>query len=506
MSGNGFSFGFPGGGVAPDRNQLYRSSMAAIGAGTEEEALARLAAAPLGSWRDPRLWQAKALLHRELGEIDAAIAAFDEAAALAPNDALILHGRARARMEAGVPAVGAYREALAIAPGDADLLLGMISALAAEAGAPAAIGELEVLLRRNPGWVDGHDALCRLRWQSGDHEGFADMLEATLRRYPGDMRLWKLIIVILSQRDLNARMLETVQRGRASAGDHLIFTANEAVARAELGQVAEADRLFERLKHVDEPTLRVRWVRHLLRSGRAGQGAELAYAMAQGPAGFLFWPYVSVAWRLLADRRWEWLEGDERLVGVYDLSDRLAPLDDLAERLRGLHLASSEPLEQSVRGGTQTDGPLLSRLEPEIRSLRTAVIDTVADHVRGLPPVDPAHPVLRHRRDAPIRIAGSWSVRLTGAGFHTNHIHPQGWFSSALYIAVPGDEQRGPPPAGWLSLGVPQQELEVDLPPLREVEPKPGRLVLFPSMMWHGTRPFGEGERLTCAFDVARPR
>jgi tetratricopeptide (TPR) repeat protein len=109
MSGSGFSFGFPGGGVGPDRHQLYRSSMAAIGAGKEEEALARLAAAPLSSWRDPRLWQAKALLHRELEELDAAIAAFDEAAALAPNDALILHGRARARMEAGLPAVAAYR-------------------------------------------------------------------------------------------------------------------------------------------------------------------------------------------------------------------------------------------------------------------------------------------------------------------------------------------------------------------------------------------------------------
>lgn len=28
------------------------------------------------------------------------------------------------------------------------------------------------------------------------------------------------------------------------------------------------------------------------------------------------------------------------------------------------------------------------------------------------------------------------------------------------------------------------------------------RLVLFPSYMFHGTRPFGKGERLTVAFDV----
>ena len=43
-------------------------------------------------------------------------------------------------------------------------------------------------------------------------------------------------------------------------------------------------------------------------------------------------------------------------------------------------------------------------------------------------------------------------------------------------------------------------------PPARLVEPAPGRLVLFPSWLWHGTRPFGDGERLTVAFDVAPPR
>ena len=43
-------------------------------------------------------------------------------------------------------------------------------------------------------------------------------------------------------------------------------------------------------------------------------------------------------------------------------------------------------------------------------------------------------------------------------------------------------------------------------PEARYVEPRPGRLVLFPSWMWHGTVPFGAGERLTVAFDVAPPR
>jgi hypothetical protein len=122
-----------------------------------------------------------------------------------------------------------------------------------------------------------------------------------------------------------------------------------------------------------------------------------------------------------------------------------------------------------------------------------------------LPPPDPAHPTLSVARKGRVRFAGSWSVRLAGGGQHANHIHPEGWFSSAFYVSLPDPDQRGDPPAGWLKLGEPQAELGLDLPPFRHVEPKPGRLVLFPSTMWHGTVPFGEGERLTVAFDVARP-
>jgi hypothetical protein len=96
-------------------------------------------------------------------------------------------------------------------------------------------------------------------------------------------------------------------------------------------------------------------------------------------------------------------------------------------------------------------------------------------------------------------------VRLTGSGFHVNHVHPAGWLSSAFYVALPEAAMGGEDHAGWLAIGEPQAELGLDLPPIRLVEPRPGRLVLFPSTMWHGTRPFGEGERLTVAFDIARP-
>jgi hypothetical protein len=38
---------------------------------------------------------------------------------------------------------------------------------------------------------------------------------------------------------------------------------------------------------------------------------------------------------------------------------------------------------------------------------------------------------------------------------------------------------------------------------LKLIEPRVGRLILFPSYYWHGTTPFSEeADRLTVAFDV----
>jgi hypothetical protein len=166
-----------------------------------------------------------------------------------------------------------------------------------------------------------------------------------------------------------------------------------------------------------------------------------------------------------------------------------------------LHIASDQPLDQSVRNGTQTDGPLFSRTNPEIVRLRDAVRAAASDYIRGLPARDASHPLLAPSRDR-IRFAGSWSVRLTAGGFHADHVHSHGWISSALYVALPDGlgDQRGD---GWLTLGGCTAVLPA-LEPFGRIEPKIGRLVLFPSTMWHGTRPFARGERLTVAFDIAR--
>lgn len=486
-----------------DADGLFRAGLAAIRSGLEREALPFCRAGIKRHPADPRLWQIIGLAHRKLEETAEAITAFTRAASLSPGDPLLAHSVARTTLEAGLPAISAFERARRLAPDDGGVLLGEAAALFAEGRLADAIAVLDEQLNRNPGWLEGHATVTRLRWMRGDKEESTASFRAALREAPLTLEIWHALLNTLIDAELYGEALATITRARGIAGQSPIFDTLEGICLAEQGDVDGAERLFGRLGPHPHITLVVRHVRHLLRSGKPEEAARLAEGRISGEGGEALWPYLALAWRLTQDPRWQWLEGDPRFIGVYDIRDKVGSLDALAECLRGLHLSTYQPLEQSLRGGTQTDGPLFARIEPEIRRLRSAIVETVEQHVAALPPCDPAHPLLIRTR-GPVRFAGSWSVRLTGEGFHVNHVHPAGWLSSAFYVALPEASMGGASHAGWLTLGE-ATELGLDLPPVRMVEPKPGRLVLFPSTMWHGTRSFAAGERLTVAFDVARP-
>lgn len=90
---------------------------------------------------------------------------------------------------------------------------------------------------------------------------------------------------------------------------------------------------------------------------------------------------------------------------------------------------------------------------------------------------------------------------MSAGGFHIDHVHPRGWLSSACYVELPNTL---PDKQGWLKFGEPGIRTAPKLEPEHFVEPAPGKLVLFPSYMWHGTVPFTDPSiRMTVAFDLA---
>lgn len=197
---------------------------------------------------------------------------------------------------------------------------------------------------------------------------------------------------------------------------------------------------------------------------------------------------------------YEGLVRPQTLVAPAGWTDLPAFLSDLASALKSLHVYERQPINQSVRGGLQTLQNLSGSQDPVIAALFEALDAPIRTYINELGPGEDPH---RARVRGGYRITGAWSVRLRTGGFHTDHFHPKGWISSAFYVETPeaalGRETR----EGWIRFGQPPIRLSPPLEAEHYVRPEPGRLVLFPSYMWHGTTPFTTDEsRMTVAFDI----
>jgi tetratricopeptide (TPR) repeat protein len=471
----------------------------------EEESALPIVSAAARKKRSALLWQWAGLMHRSLEELEPAIAAFAEASRLAPSDPGIAHGRARVALEAGLDAVGLFQRARTLAPQDGTVLIGLGAALNAAGRQDQAIGELEAALDRSPLWTDGHAQLAQLLAVSGRAAEATGSVERAIAKVPHEQSLWVTLFDLRIRREDYASLQSDIGRARAAGLPRAALALYEAISAAELDDSTFPAALFDAAPPAAAPALGMWRIRHLLRVGAIDAAVPIIDQELATDRDFQTWPYASIAWRLTGDPRSVWLESAPELVHVADLASSLPDLDTLAGTLRALHMAKGEYLDQSVRGGTQTDGPLLSRIDPVIRKLRSAIVEAVENYLAQLPAPDPRHPLLGRRRDRRIRFAGSWSVRLRSGGKHSNHVHTHGWISSALYISLPERSSHEPADSGWFTLGQPDDQLQMGVEPLRKIEPKPGLLVLFPSWMWHGTVPFAHGKRLTVAFDVKPP-
>jgi len=216
---------------------------------------------------------------------------------------------------------------------------------------------------------------------------------------------------------------------------------------------------------------------------------------------------MSIAMRMLEDERDEVLNGYETLIATIDLdvprgfSSMEAFNAELNHYLDRLHPQTREHLHQSLRGGTQTPDHLFDAGHAVIERLQERITEAVNRYIAEMEP-DDRHPFLS-RRGRAFRYAGSWSSRLQDCGFHVNHIHPSGWISSCYYAAVPDAVQDARGRQGWIKFGEPGLDVPLKDPVRRAIQPKPGRLVLFPSYMWHGTIPFHDAAaRTTIACDA----
>ena len=503
------------------------------------EAIAALERAVAAAPGHGEAWLNLALLRQERGDLAGAAPALAKAEALAPDAPRVLAAvgaLAQAQGDA-VRARAALSTAVQKAPGDVQAVVRLAKALGQQGDFAAGLAAL--------GTADNPD-LATLRADlladSGRMEDAVAAYRAVIARWPEHTGAQTSLAYLLPQLGQGAAALDGYKAALAGEAPAAVWQAALGAARGAgdgatlLEWAGAAERRFglapewrlarltalRLLGHFDELLAEVReeqarfpgepalanhraWA--ALRLGELVEAETAALnASRMIPLEQTSWGLLSIIWRLKNDPREDWLIDYSKLVMTDDLvvprgwASRTAFLGDLKSVLEQRHVMLNAPPEQTLRGGTQTRGELFATTDPVLIAFREALRATVEACLSGLSH-QPGHPFLG-RLTGKVKLAGSWSVRLQGQGFHVNHIHPQGWLSSAFYVALP-PEVGVDGDAGKLTFGVPDAGLGLDLPPRRIVTPVPGRLAIFPSYAWHGTVPFESASpRLTAAFDA----
>ena len=103
----------------------------------------------------------------------------------------------------------------------------------------------------------------------------------------------------------------------------------------------------------------------------------------------------------------------------------------------------------------------------------------------------------------------AWGTLLKGRGNLVSHIHLDGYLGMVYYPELPPEMQadeanRGEDQRGFLQLGDPPEDFPVAVEPdTYTIQPKEGRLIMFPGCFFHRTVPFeSKDRRISIAFDV----
>lgn len=500
--------------VKPDyADALLNLGIALTDSGDHQEACTVLRSAMGLAPQNARIRSVLGTALREAGKMDDAIATQREAVRLAPDHVPALHNLAVSLTMSGQPqeALDLLDRCISLAPNLAEVHYNRGNALYNMDRVEEAAQAYERALAIRPDYLEGHDTLNKLYWQHGYNDQYLESYRQAVMRAPRCVGLWVdwADWLNLAGRSANA---ETVLKTALGMGlDHPDIYHRLGKAHFALGRKSAGMTCYNQaLGH--EPgsrTYRLDMAHVLIQSGdyvRALNNIE--EVLGSSPYDQEAIAYQGVAWRLLDDPREPVLNDYETMVKSYMIepSEGYGSIESFNERLRevliGLHKASRHPVEQTLRGGSQTMGSLFAHDIPEIQLVRQQLEKAIAYYIADMP--DDSEHILYRRKAAGFRFSGSWSVHLKRQGFHVNHVHTEGWISSCYYVALPDAvERHADAHEGWIKFGETNMALGERERIAKIVKPEVGKLVLFPSYIYHGTVPFDDDKpRTTIAFDV----
>jgi uncharacterized protein (TIGR02466 family) len=357
-----------------------------------------------------------------------------------------------------------------------------------------------------------HANLKRVRWNLNQRKHLHDSYRAACKQLPNSaeahMNLAQSLLVNGNFAEALVSSQRSVALGAGVARAHSLL----GQAQMALGDKLEGIHAHQRAHELagDDPLVAEEFAAALsLVDKHAGARDVLRDALALAPRRSGILGRLCIALRELQDPSLDELVDYDRFMhselievpsGFSDLAQFNAALH---EALKQQHIGANHALEQSMRGGIQTENNLFQNPNGLVALLKQQISKTIDHFIAGLPD-NAAHPFLRFKPQQYV-YTGAWSTILKQTGYDGSHIHNEGWLSGTYYVEAPNlSDAQHAAEEGYLQFGEPPRVHTSERNyRVRSVAPQVGRVVLFPSYYWHGVRVFHTGgRRHSVSFDV----
>jgi tetratricopeptide (TPR) repeat protein len=364
--------------------------------------------------------QLHAQIEGDSGLVDSALRTLDKALTVAPKHLGLLHNRAvllqRQQRHAEALAAHEHAAALGLDAADAHYNRGnTLQSLGRPADAAAAYRQA---LARDGGHALALFDLARLRWRQGEADFDAE-LRAAQNNGQAAPALSGLHAHLLWRAERYADAAKAYRSALAALPQAPGLHDGLARCLVRLGALEEGLAAHRQALSLapDDAELHSHHAASLLVAGRPDAALAAAEAAClRAPLHQHAQALRVLAWRLLGDARAEWAAGADGARGLVQFFDLKAPPgfadmasfnSALAAELRALHGDHQAPIDQTLRGGTQTLGNIFDQGHPLVDALKARITEAVGRYIANLPE-DATHPFLARRVPAAPGAATTW--------------------------------------------------------------------------------------------------
>lgn len=498
--------------IKPDFKEAYQNYISVLYSQKQYSKALTIIDEALKSWPIERSFRLKqANIYREMGRLSEAMHYFEKLLLENPHDADIKHAYALALRVNDKP-----NEALELLLTLERSGLNTFELFHNIGNAYSDLGELQTAahyyvraLALNCEYIESHLNLNEILWELKERERFLSSYLFAFEKSDSPLLRFAYVrtLIRISDYKLALSFLEALNEPFKLEATYFELLG---MCFRGLGNKERACHFYEKMAMFDNVSIdqKLNFTRILIESNKLKKAKlileEILLADAKNKLAIA---YMGTCLRLEGDPLELRLNDYNEMVKEYyiPIPDNVDSLEEFCSKIckyiRHLHSGENQPLEQTLQGGTQTRGNLFSQDNIIIKDLLVSIKSCLHDYAS-----DTRQLVSKSKYFEGLssyQFVGSWSVKLRKNGYHSNHIHPQGTYSAVLYITLPKGIECSHSKAGWLKLGEPNLDLQSELPPKYYIEPKVGKLVIFPSYMWHGTEKFSDDDdRITIAFDI----